>query len=166
MEKLIGEFSFGLFFWQLFIFVGLLIFLAKFAWKPILNAVDERENSIKDALKAAEDARNEMAQLQSDNDRILKEARAEREALLKEAKATSNNLIAEAKVQAQEQAEKILAQAQEEIAAEKRNAIGDLKKQIAGISIDIAETLLQEELKDQDKQLEMIAKRVESAEIQ
>ena len=86
MEKLISEFSLGLFVWQTAIFVGLLFLLKKFAWKPILDSVNERETSIKDALAAAEEARAEMQSLQSDNQRILKEARAEKEALLKEAR--------------------------------------------------------------------------------
>ena len=83
MEKLIGEFSLGLFFWQSLIFIGLFLLLKKFAWTPILDAVNERETIIKDALASAEAARNEMESLQSDNKRILKEARAEKEALLK-----------------------------------------------------------------------------------
>jgi F-type H+-transporting ATPase subunit b len=86
MEKLISEFSIGLFFWQSMIFIGLLFLLRKYAWGPILSAVNERETSIKDALASAEAARTEMESLQSDNQRILKEARAEKEALLKEAR--------------------------------------------------------------------------------
>ena len=86
MEKLIEEFSFGLFFWQLLIFLGLIFLLRKFAWKPILDAVNERETSIKDAMNAAEEAKKEMASIQEDNQKVLKEARAEREALLKEAR--------------------------------------------------------------------------------
>ena len=81
MEKLINEFSFGLFFWQLFIFIGLVLLLRKFAWKPILDSVNERETSIKDAMNAAEEAKKEMASIQEDNQKVLKEARAEREAL-------------------------------------------------------------------------------------
>ena len=83
MEKLISEFSIGLFFWQSMIFIGLLFLLRKYAWGPILSAVNERETSIKDALASAEAARTEMESLQSDNQRILKEARAEKEALLR-----------------------------------------------------------------------------------
>ena len=82
MEKLLGEFSLGLFFWQTLLFVALLLLLKKFAWKPILDAVNERETSIKDSLSAAEKARDDMEAVQADNKRILKEARAERDALL------------------------------------------------------------------------------------
>ena len=88
MEKLISEFCVGLFFWQLLIFIFLVLLLKKFAWKPILDTVNERESSIKNAMSEAEKARNEMASIQESNQKVLKEARAEREALLKEARAT------------------------------------------------------------------------------
>ena len=88
MEKLITEFSFGLFFWHSLIFIGLIFLLKKFAWKPILDAVDERDNSIKKAISSAENARKEMETLKEDNSRILKEARIERDKLLKDAKKT------------------------------------------------------------------------------
>lgn len=100
MEKLISEFSFGLFFWQLLIFVGLIYLLKKVAWKPILDAVNDRETSIKDSLSAAQKAREEMASIQEDNQRILKEARAERDALLKAARQTSNQMVEQAKTEA------------------------------------------------------------------
>jgi len=86
MEKLLSEFSLGLFFWQLLLFIALLLLLKKFAWKPILDAVNERETSIKDSLSAAQKARDEMQAVQADNKRILKEARTERDVLLSEAK--------------------------------------------------------------------------------
>src|SRR5210317_1307915 len=97
MEKLVEEFSFGLFIWQTLLFVGLLLLLAKYAWKPILTAVEERENTIKDSLDAAEKAKSDMEAVQADNKRILKEARAERDALLAEAKKASTQMINEAK---------------------------------------------------------------------
>ena len=121
MEKLISEFSLGLFFWQTLIFVGLIFLLKKYAWKPILSAVNEREASIKDALEAAKEARSEMESLQSDNQRILKEARAQKEALLKEARTIRSEMINTAKVEAQSEANKILSQAQEAIQNEKKN---------------------------------------------
>ena len=156
MEKLISEFSVGLFFWQTMIFVGLLFLLRKYAWGPILGAVNERETSIKDALASAEAARAEMETLQSDNQRILKEARAEKEALLKEARNTRADLINTAKEEAQEEAQKILAQAQEAIQNEKRAAISELKEQVGSIAMDIAEKVLQKELESKDKQVELI----------
>ena len=156
MEKLISEFSVGLFFWQTMIFVGLLFLLRKYAWGPILGAVNERETSIKDALASAEAARAEMETLQSDNQLILKEARAEKEALLKEARNTRADLINTAKEEAQEEAQKILAQAQEAIQNEKRAAISELKEQVCSIAMDIAEKVLQKELESKDKQVELI----------
>ena len=98
MEKLISEFSFGLFFWQLLIFIFLVLLLKKFAWKPILDTVNERESSIKDAMREADKARNEMAAIQESNQKVLKEARAEREALLKDASATGAEMIAQSKM--------------------------------------------------------------------
>ena len=146
MEKLISEFSLGLFFWQSLIFIGLLFMLRKFAWKPILDAVNDRETSIKDALASAEAARDEMKNLQSDNQRILKEARAEKESLLKEARATRSELINNAKEEAQEEAQKILSQAQNAIQSEKRAAVKELKEQVGSIAMEIAEKVLQKEI--------------------
>ena len=156
MEKLISEFSLGLFFWQSLIFIGLLFMLRKFAWKPILDAVNDRETSIKDALASAEAARDEMKNLQSDNQRILKEARAEKESLLKEARATRSELINNAKEEAQEEAQKILSQAQDTIQSEKRAAVKELKEQVGSIAMEIAEKVLQKELENKDRQLELV----------
>ena len=156
MEKLIGEFSLGLFFWQSLIFIGLLSMLRKFAWKPILDAVNDRETSIKDALASAEAARDEMKNLQSDNQRILKEARAEKEALLKEARTTRSELINGAKEEAQEEAQKILSQAQDAIQSEKRAAVKELREQVGSIAMEIAEKVLQKELENKDRQLELV----------
>jgi|TARA_B110000263_G_scaffold243372_1_gene250005 F-type H+-transporting ATPase subunit b len=156
MEKLIGEFSLGLFFWQSLIFIGLLFMLRKFAWKPILGAVNDRETSIKDALASAEAARDEMKNLQSDNQRILKEARAEKEVLLKEARATRSELINGAKEEAQEEAQKILSQAQDAIQSEKRAAVKELREQVGSIAMEIAEKVLKKELENKDRQLELV----------
>lgn len=156
MEKLLNEFSLGLFFWQLLLFVALLLLLKKFAWKPILDAVNERETSIKDSLSAAEKARDEMQAVQADNKRILKEARAERDALLSEAKTASIQMINQAKEDAKAEADKITAQAQEMIQNEKKAAVNDLKSQVAQLSIDIAEKVLQTELKDKATQQKLV----------
>ena len=165
MEKLISEFSVGLFFWQSIIFIGLLFLLRKYAWGPILSAVNERETSIKDALASAEAARSEMETLQSDNQRILKEARADKEALLKEARSTRAELINSAKEEAQLEAEKILTQAQEAIQNEKRAAISELKEQVGSIAMDIAEKVLQKELESKDKQVELINQLLQDSDL-
>lgn len=165
MEKLISEFSIGLFFWQSMIFIGLLFLLRKYAWGPILSAVNERETSIKDALASAEAARTEMESLQSDNQRILKEARAEKEALLKEARRTRAELINTAKEEAQAEADKILTQAQEAIQNEKRAAINELREQVGSIAMDIAEKVLQKELENKDKQVQLIDQLIQDSDL-
>jgi F-type H+-transporting ATPase subunit b len=158
MEKLIGEFSFGLFFWQSLIFIGLIFLLKKFAWKPILDAVDERENSIKSALFSAKEARKEMKNLQEDNVRILKKARSERDNLLKEARQTKLDLIESAREEAKSEAQKIIIQAKNAIENEKRIAIKELKNHVASISIEIAEKVIKSELDDKTKQQKLVDK--------
>ena len=165
MEKLISEFSLGLFFWQTLIFVGLIFLLKKYAWKPILSAVNEREASIKDALEAAKEARSEMESLQSDNQRILKEARAQKEALLKEARTIRSEMINTAKVEAQSEANKILGQAQEAIQNEKRTAVNELKDHVSSIALDIATKVLQNELESKDKQMKLVSKLLQNSDM-
>ena len=156
MEKLITEFSIGLFFWQTVIFIFLILLLKKFAWKPILDAVNEREEGIKNALLSAEKAKEEMASLQSDNEETLKKARSERDSLLKEAREIKQQLIDEAKSEAKSEAKKIISKAQETIQNEKNAAIVDLKNQVAGLSIDIAEKVLKEKLSDDKTQMKLV----------
>lgn len=165
MEKLIEEFSLGLFVWQTLLFVGLLFLLAKYAWKPILTAVEERENTIKNALDSAEKAKADMEAVQADNKRILKEARAERDALLADAKKASTQMINEAKEAAQLEADKIATAAQAAIEQEKNAAINELKSQVATLSIDIAQKVLQGELADEKKQQALVEKLVNDIEI-
>ncbi|MDA8588683.1 F0F1 ATP synthase subunit B [Flavobacteriaceae bacterium] len=156
MEKLISEFSIGLFFWQTIIFILLIFLLKKYAWKPILDAVNEREEGIKNALLSAEKAKEEMASLQSDNEETLKKARVERDSLLKEAREIKQQLIDDAKNEAQSEAKKIISQAQETIQNEKKAAISDLKNQVATLSIDIAEKVLKEKLSDDKTQMNLV----------
>ena len=165
MEKLLEEFSLGLFVWQTLLFVALLLLLKKFAWKPILDAVNERETSIKESLSAAEKARDDMEAVQADNKRILKEARSERDALLVEAKTASIKIVNRAKEDAKAEADKITAQAQETIQNEKKAAINELKSQVASLSIDIAAKVLQTELKDQAAQEKFVSELVKEIEV-
>ena len=158
MDKLISEFSFGLFFWQLLIFIFLVLLLKKFAWKPILDTVNERESYIKDAMREADKARNEMASIQERNHKVLKEAIAEREALLKDARNTGAEIVAQAKTDAKTEANKIISQAQEAIRNEKRAAINELKNQVAQISLEIAEKVIDAELENKDKQAQLVDK--------
>jgi len=156
MDKLIEQFSLGLFFWQLVLFVGLVLLLKKFAWGPILNSVNEREEGIKNALDEAENARKEMQNLNADNAKILKEARAQRDELLKEAREMKETIISEAKEEAQVQANKVVEQAQATIQSEKQAAITDLKNQVAELSINIAEKVVRGELSDKNKQTKLV----------
>lgn len=156
MEKLINEFSIGLFFWMCVLFVALVILLRKFAWKPILDAVEKRESGIEEALKAAENAKLEMQNLQADNERLLKEARAEREAMLKEARELKAKMIADAEEDAQAKANKMIEQAQAAIESEKKSAMAELKGQVASLSLEIAEKVVKEELSSKDKQMALV----------
>ena len=146
----------GLIFWTTVVFSLLLVVLKKYAWKPILSAVDERNKSIEDALKAADKAKEEMLSLNADNERILMEAKKERDILLKEGREIKNSIIAEAKDKAKVDAEKILTTAKEQIINEKMKAITELKNQVAELSIEIAEKILKSELQDLNKQKELV----------
>lgn len=148
--------GFGLVFWSLITFFILLVVLKKFAWKPILGAIDERETGIKNALEAADKARMEMENLKADNERILNEARIEREGMLKDAREIKNKMINDAKEEAQAQASKMIVQAQAAIEIEKKAAMAELKNQVAALSIDIAEKVVREELSNKSKQLELV----------
>lgn len=161
MDKLINDFSVGLFFWQSLVFILLIVLLRKFAWKPILDAVNEREESIEGALKAAEQAREEMKSLQANNEAVLKEAREERERILKEARDMKNKMIAEAKDAAAAEADKTIASAKAAIETEKTAAIAALKNHAAALSIDVAEKILGQELSAENKQTAMIGKIIE-----
>ncbi|HTG66958.1 MAG TPA: F0F1 ATP synthase subunit B [Flavobacterium sp.] len=158
MEKLINQFEFGLFFWQILIFVGLILLLKKFAWKPILDAVNEREEGIKNALESAENARKEMQNLQADNQRILNEARAERDAMLKEAREMKEKMVADAKSEAQAQGLKMIEQAKAAIESEKNSAMAELKLQVSTLSLSIAEKLLKDELSNTEAQTKLVEK--------
>ncbi|TCN61160.1 F0F1 ATP synthase subunit B [Flavobacterium circumlabens] len=158
MDKLINQFEFGLFFWQILIFVGLIFLLKKFAWKPILDAVNDREQGIKDALLSAESARQEMQNLQADNLRILNEARAERDAMLKEAREMKEKMIADSKNEAQAQGQKMIEQAKAAIESEKNAAMAELKLQVSTLSLSIAEKLLKEELSNKESQTRLVEK--------
>lgn len=160
MEKLLNDFSFGLFFWQLAILIVLVILLGKFAWKPILDSLNSREEGIKDALASAENAKKEMQNLKADNDKLLQEARAERDVLLKEGREIKEKIIADASEEAQKKADKIVAQAKESINLEKQAAMADLKNQVANLSVEIAEKVIRKELSNKEEQHQMIQKMI------
>ena len=165
MEKLINDFSVGLFVWQTVLFLALLFILRKFAWKPILDAVNERESSINDSLKAAERARQEMKNLQADNEKILNEARAERERIVKEATDMKNKIVSDAGDLAKAEANKMIESARVQIDAEKQSAIAQIKTQVADLSVEIAEKLLRKELAQDSKQQELINELLNDAKL-
>jgi F-type H+-transporting ATPase subunit b len=158
MEELLGQFSFGLFILQTVLFIGLILLLKKFAWKPILDAVNEREEGIKDALLSAENAKKEMMALKSDNQKLLDEARAERDTMIKEATAIKEKMIADAKFEAQSQGAKMIEQAKATIESEKNNAVAEIKNQVSSLSLEIAEKLLKEELSNKESQTKLVEK--------
>ncbi|MFH4969207.1 F0F1 ATP synthase subunit B [Gaetbulibacter sp. M240] len=165
MEKLFEDFSLGLFVWQAILFIALILLLKKFAWKPILDSVNDREEGIKNALDSAEKAKRDMENLQADNQKLLKEARAERESMLKEAREIKNKMIEDAKGEAQAQANKMLQQAQDAIETEKKAAMSELKKQVADLSIEIAEKVVRQELANKEKQNALVATMLDDAKI-
>ena len=165
MDKLVNQFEFGLFFWQILIFVGLILLLKKFAWKPILDAVNERETGIKNALLSAENARLEMQNLQADNQRILQEARLERDGMLKDAREIKEKMISEAKNEAQAQGLKMIEQAKAAIESEKNAAMAELKLQVSTLSVSIAEKLLKEELSNKEAQTKLVEKMLGDAKL-
>jgi F-type H+-transporting ATPase subunit b len=156
MEQLLNDFSPGLFIVQTILFLLLIFLMVKFAWKPILNSLNDREEGIKTALDAAENAKKEMENLSADNERLLKEARIEREALLKEAREMKDKIISDATNEAQDKAGKMIEQAQAAIETEKKAAMAELKSHVAGLSIEIAEKVVREELSNKDKQLKLV----------
>ncbi len=144
--------SVGTVFWASVAFLIVLALLIKFAWKPILQSLEDRSNSIDSALNEAARAREEITKLQAGNEQLLREARNERDTILKEAKAMKDSIVGEAREKAQAEAARIIATARLEIDNQKKAAITELKNQVATLSIDIAEKLTREKLSDAEKQ--------------
>lgn len=142
----------GLVFWTSLVFIILLVLLRKLAWKPIMLAVTAREESIENALNAAQKAKEEIAQLSANNEVLLKEAREERDEILRIARDTKDQIVATAKNKAKEESDRIISAARESIQNEKMAAITELKNQVAALSIEIAEKVLKSELSSDDKQ--------------
>lgn len=156
METLLNDFSPGLFVVSTILLLALIGLMVKFAWKPILNSLEERESGIEDALAAAENARKEMQNLTADNERLAKEARAERDAMMKEARDIRDKMIAEAKEDAKEVTTKLIESAQASIQQEKQAALAELKKNVAELSIGIAESVIKKELSNKADQLTLV----------
>ncbi len=165
MDQLLNDFSPGLFIMQTIILLVLIFLMVKFAWKPILNSLNDREEGIQNALDAAEKAKLEMANLNADNERLLNEARAERETMMKEAREIKTKMISDAKEEAQAEANKTIAHAQAAIESEKKAAISELKSTVATLSVDIAEKMVKGELSDKSKQLELVNSMLNDAKL-
>ena len=148
----------GLIFWMTLSFGIVIWILGKFAWKPIMKAIKEREESIDGALRAAEKAKEEMSQLVFSNEQLVREAKEERDGMLRDARKIRDNIIIEAKTKAEEEARRIVENAKENIHFEKMAALTDLKNQIAILSIEIAEKIMKEDLSKNEKQKELVAK--------
>lgn len=148
----------GLIFWMTLAFLLLVFILGKYAWKPVMKALKEREESITNALLAAEKAKEEMSQLKFSNEQLMKEAKEERDVMLRDARKIRDHVIGEAKTKAEEEANRIVETAKENIHYEKMAALTDLKNQIAILSIEIAEKIMKENLSTDVKQKELVTK--------
>jgi len=142
----------GLIIWTSIVFVLLLLLLAKFAWKPMLKAVNDREAKISESLELAEKTKAEMKAMQSQNENLLKEARAERDAIVRDAKEVATKMVEDSKNAAKIEAEKVMVSAREVINSEKTAAISELKNQVASFSLEIAEKLVRQDLSSNDNQ--------------
>jgi len=136
---------------QSVLMLAVIFLMVKFAWKPIISALDEREEGIKNALEAAEMAKQEMESISSSNEKLFNQAREDRDAMLKEAREMKAKMIAEAEANAEAEAAKIIASAKEAIEVEKKEALAEIKAEVAQLSISVAEKLLKEELSDAKK---------------
>jgi len=154
----------GLLFWMLVSFSIVLFLLKKYAWKPILNSLKERESSIAEALNSAKRAKEEMAALKSENEKLLMQARIERDVILKEARDAKDSIIVEARSRATTEADRLLQIAREGIQNEKTAAIAELKNQVANLSVEIAEKILKAELASADKQRKLVSDFLKEAE--
>ena len=155
--------AFGLIIWTLLAFVIVFFILKKYAWKPILNSMNQREKGISDSLATAEKIKLEMSQMKSENEALLVKAREERAQMLKEAKETKDKIINEAKEQAKVETNKIIADAQSVIEQQKMAALTDLKNQVGMLVIEVSEKILRRELsnkQEQEKYIKQLAENV------
>jgi F-type H+-transporting ATPase subunit b len=148
--------DFGLVFWMTVSFLIVLFLMRKFAWGPILTSLKERETSIEEALNAAQKAKDEVANMKAENERILLEARNERDRILKEARETKDMIVNEARSKAQTEGDRMITIARETIQNEKMAAITELKNQVATLSIEIAEKVMRQQLSSDEKQKALV----------
>lgn len=163
--KLIHDFSFGLFFFQIALIIVLILILKKYAWGPILKAVEGREEGIQKALASAEKAREEMANLKSDNEKLMQEAREERDKLIKEARAIKEKMITDATTEADVKAQALIEKAKAAIQAEKQSVMADIKTQMSELSIEIAEKIIKKELSQKKEQMQLVDEMLKEVEL-
>ena len=153
----------GLIFWQAITFLLVLFLLSKFAWKPIMSSLKEREETIEGALRSAEQAKQEMMKLKADNEKLLDEARAERDQMMRKAQQNADAIVEEAKEKASAESSKIVESARLAIQSERQAALEDIRKQVATLSIEIAEKLLRNQLKEERAQRELVNQLVKES---
>ncbi len=146
----------GLLFWQVVVFLGLFLILRTFAWKPITESLNERENNIQSALDLAEKTRLEMTALKADNEKLLAQARSEREAILRGAKETADKMVADSREKAAAEGQRMLEQAREAMQNERQALVTQMKKEVVNLSLDIAEKVLRKELSDKSSQEKLV----------
>ncbi len=156
----------GLIFWQLLIFGILFLFLSKYAWGPITKSLKEREKFISDSIKSAEKAEKELEKLNDKNKELVKEARKEREKILLEAKSISNSIKNTAKEEASKIADKMIDDAKKMIEGEKVSAIKEVKVLVASLSLDIAEKVIQKNLKNESSQQKLVSDLIDKIKIE
>lgn len=157
--------SLGLIFWMTLIFLSVFFILRKFAWKPILSALSEREQDIEGALKMAEETRAEMAKLKADNDNLLTEARKQRDIIIKEAKEVADKLVAESKSNAVIEANKVMQSARESLAQERTAMMAQIRTEVAALSLEIAEKVIRKELSDTKSQQTFVSDLIADAKL-
>ncbi len=153
----------GLVIWSGLTFLVVLALLTKFAWKPILGMLKEREDEITTSLAKAKEAQQEYARIEAQKAQIEAETRAERDAILKEAREKVQHMLDEARRLSQEEGDKLIEQARAQIEREKAGAIDELKKQVAALSVQIAGKLIESNLQDNDRQEQLIEKYLQES---
>ena len=153
----------GLIFWMLVIFGVLVFILGKYAWKPIVTGLKDREQSIDSALKMAEETRAEMSKLKADNEKIMTQARADRDLIIREGKNAADKLIAEAKDKAVEEANKVMVAAKTAIDNERAGIVSQMKKDVSNLSLEIAEKVLRRELAEKSTQQKLVSDLISEA---
>ena len=164
MDALLSP-AFGTVVWASISFLVVLFLLKKMAWGPILQGLKDREEEIQGALDSAKEARAEIENLQSDNERLLQEARAERDGMLRDARDMADKLVADAKQTAKDEGERMIEQAKQAIDGERAAAVAELKAEVANLSLEIAEQLVRKELSDDGAQQDLIGRMISDSKL-